>query len=237
MTIAAGGEIARPRGLVADHRALAGIRLIAPHPDLAPVQHSGSTLLSATLAEVATAAWTTWSGCRRRHVLSCRNTTGCPSWSDASGDRALSAFLVEQGALMIVASVLAQAGIVPVAIFSPFSAKCRCTSSNSRRPRSCALSRWRKRHTVVASGTGSRPRSIPTKPRIATEAYRASSTAGSDRLNQHPLDPNRRTAIAGLGIERLDQPAQRRPRHHPRHLREKHRPPGRLGVALKLHTR
>ena len=42
------------------------------------------------------------------------------------GSRALSAFLVEDGALMIVAST-----IVPVATFSPFDAKCCCTSSNS----------------------------------------------------------------------------------------------------------
>src|SRR5690348_16293419 len=46
-----------------------------------------------------------------------------------SGSRAFSAFLVEDGALMIVAST-----IVPVATFSPFAAKCRCTSSNSYWP-------------------------------------------------------------------------------------------------------
>jgi IS5 family transposase len=32
-------------------------------------------------------------------------------------------------------------------------------------------------------------------------------------------------AIAGFGIERLDQPAQRRPRHHPFHLGQKYPPP------------
>jgi hypothetical protein len=48
-----------------------------------------------------------------------------------SGSRALALFLVEDGALMMVAST-----IVPVAIFSPFSARSRCTASNSRRPRS-----------------------------------------------------------------------------------------------------
>ena len=50
---------------------------------------------------------------------------------------------------------------------------------------------------------------------------------------QHPLDPNRRAAIARLGIDRLDQPAQRRPRNHPPHLGQKRRPPRRLGVPLK----
>src|SRR6516164_9214475 len=104
-------------------------------------------------------------GCRRQDAPSCQSTTDCPSWSDASGSRALLAFLVEDGALMIVAST-----IVPVATFSPLAARCRWTSSNSRRPRSFASSRWRKRHTVVSSGTGSRPRSTPTKPRIARES-------------------------------------------------------------------
>src|SRR6516162_3886696 len=54
---------------------------------------------------------------------------------------------------------------------------------------------------------------------------------------QHPLDPNRRAAIARLGIDRLDQPAQRQPRNHPLHLAQKRRPPRRLGVALKPHRR
>jgi hypothetical protein len=66
------------------------------------------------------------------------NLAGCcdppqplPIARGISGSRALSAFLVEDGALMIVAST-----IVPVATFSPLAARCRCTSSNSCRPRS-----------------------------------------------------------------------------------------------------
>jgi len=50
---------------------------------------------------------------------------------------------------------------------------------------------------------------------------------------QHPLDPDRRAAIARLRIERLDQRAQRRPRHYALHLGEKCRLPRRLAVALK----
>jgi transposase, IS5 family len=38
---------------------------------------------------------------------------------------------------------------------------------------------------------------------------------------QHPLDPDRRAAIARLGIERRDQRAQRRPGHNPLHLGKK----------------
>src|SRR5215471_12161132 len=54
---------------------------------------------------------------------------------------------------------------------------------------------------------------------------------------QHPLDPDRRAAIARLWIKWLDQHAQRRPRHNPLHLSQKRYPPRRLGVALKPHCR
>ena len=54
---------------------------------------------------------------------------------------------------------------------------------------------------------------------------------------QHPPDINRRRATAGLWIERLDQRAQRRPRHNPLHLTEKRRPLRRLGVTFEPHCR
>src|SRR5215469_7258296 len=54
---------------------------------------------------------------------------------------------------------------------------------------------------------------------------------------QHPLDADRRTAIARLRVERLDQPAQRRPWHHALHLGQKRRPPPWLGIALKPRRR
>src|SRR5207248_5848104 len=54
---------------------------------------------------------------------------------------------------------------------------------------------------------------------------------------QHPLDPDRRPAIARLRIEWLDHRTQRRPRHHPLHLGKKRCPPRRLGVAVKPHCR
>src|SRR5215472_13305456 len=50
--------------------------------------------------------------------------------------------------------------IVPVATFSPMAARCRCHLVEQPPPRSCASSRWRNRHTVVSSGTGSQPRSM-----------------------------------------------------------------------------
>ena len=54
---------------------------------------------------------------------------------------------------------------------------------------------------------------------------------------QHPLNPDRRAAVARLRIERLDQRAQRRPRHNALHLGKKCSPPRRFGVALKPHCR
>ena len=58
-------------------------------------------------------------------------------------------------------------------------------------------------------------------------ALRAFSTAGSDKLNQcwrkidaqHPLQTDRRATVAGLRINRFDQPTQATPRHHLLHLR------------------
>src|SRR5215510_14713796 len=166
MAIAAVDEVLRARGMPADHRPLTAIGLIAPHAGFVPVQQLGQ---HRTVGDIR----------RRRH---CR-VDQLAAAVDAEmrlhaeiplvallclmhlGIAGLLCILVEEGALMMVAST-----IVPVATFSPLAAKCRCTASNSRWPRSCASSRWRKRHTVVSSGTGSRPRSIPTKRRIASES-------------------------------------------------------------------
>jgi hypothetical protein len=73
---------------------------------------------------------------------------------------------------------------------------------------------------------------------------RSSPARGRDRCRQNrALPANRRCAASAsprpagghcrFGIERLDQPAQRRLLHHPFHLGQKPRPPRRLGVALK----
>jgi hypothetical protein len=45
---------------------------------------------------------------------------------------------------------------------------------------------------------------------------------------QHPLDPDRRAAIARLRIDRFDQLSQRRPRYNALHLGKKRCPPRRL---------
>jgi hypothetical protein len=79
---------------------------------------------------------------------------------------------------MIVAST-----IVPVVIRTPLPSRCRFTASSISPPSPCSSSKWRNLQIVVSSGTGSRPKSMPTKSRITTESYSASSTAGSDRLN------------------------------------------------------
>jgi hypothetical protein len=87
-----------------------------------------------------------------------------------------------------------------------------------RRPRSCASSRWRKRHTsrlvrhqlaaeVDPDKTAHRHRLIQ---RLFYRWVRQVEPVLQKIDTQNPFDPNRRTAIAGLGIERLDQPVQRR---------------------------
>jgi hypothetical protein len=78
---------------------------------------------------------------------------------------------------MIVASVLAQAGIVPCRINSPRSSSIASISANSALVKSWRSSQWRNFNSVVASGTGSWFRSIPAKPRNAWLSYSASSSA------------------------------------------------------------
>ena len=60
MPIAAIDKVPRLGCALPDHRALAAVSLVAPHAGLVAVQQIGSTLLSATLAGVATTAWISW---------------------------------------------------------------------------------------------------------------------------------------------------------------------------------
>ena len=57
VAIAAIGEIPGLGRMLPDHRPLAAVSLVTPHPGLAPVQELGNTVLSATLAGVAATAW------------------------------------------------------------------------------------------------------------------------------------------------------------------------------------
>src|SRR5438105_7052168 len=154
-----------------------------------------------------------------------------------SGSRALSAFLVEDGALMIVAST-----IVPVATFSPFAAKCRCTSSLAQIVRFEQMTEAAHRrlvgHRLAAEvDVDKMPHGRRIVERLFHRRVRQIEPLLQEIDPQHPLDPDRRAAIARLGIEWLDQRAQRRPRHNALHLGKKRCPPRRLGVALKPHRR
>src|ERR1700685_1325003 len=73
--------------------------------------------------------------------------------------------------------------IVPVVMRTPRACKCRFTAPRIFSPSLCSSSKCRNLHTVVSSGAGSCPKSIPTNCLITGESYRASSTAGSDKLN------------------------------------------------------
>src|SRR5207302_1755473 len=151
-----------------------------PHTRVSsPCNRSGSTAESATLAAVATAVWMIFV------LLSTPTCAFIPKYHCLpffvwciSGSRCCSRFLVEVGACRMAAST-----IVPVVIRTPCACKCRFTCPKICSPSWCASSKCRNLHTVVSSGTGSQPRSMPTNCRITTESYSASSTAGSDRLN------------------------------------------------------
>ena len=85
-----------------------------------------------------------------------------PSGRGMAASRCLALFLVEGAAAMMVASTM-----VPSRMNSPRSARLALISSKIRCVSECLSSRWRKRSSVVASGTLSMERSIPTKSRIA----------------------------------------------------------------------
>jgi hypothetical protein len=81
------------------------------------------------------------------------------------GSRVPVAFFVDEGAAMMVASM-----IVPMLIAKPRARSCALTSSNSTRPSPCCSSRWQNLQAVVSSGTGSWPRSMPTNARSVAES-------------------------------------------------------------------
>src|SRR5436190_223967 len=180
MAVAPVGEVLGVRRVIADHVFLPSIGLIAIHPRLVAVQQPAKQLCVMHVC------------CGGLHRV---DQLGLAVHPDVQlhpeiplltlprlvhlRSRALASFLVELGAAMIVASTM-----VPPATFRPREARCSFTRSNSGLPRSWRSSRWRKLRIVVSSGTGSRPRSMPTNRRIDSESYSASSAAGSDRLNQ-----------------------------------------------------
>ena len=94
--------------------------MVAPHAGLVAVQQIGQHRAVGDIGGVATIAW----------ISLVRLSTPKCAFAELPlialfrlmGTRALSAFLVEDGAVMIVASK-----IVPVTTFSRFAATCRCT--------------------------------------------------------------------------------------------------------------
>jgi hypothetical protein len=80
---------------------------------------------------------------------------------DISGSRALSLFLVEDGASMIVASTS-----VPERSVIPWSARWPFTSAMIASVSACFSSRWRKLRIVVSPGIGSSQSAMPAKLRI-----------------------------------------------------------------------
>src|SRR5215471_16469495 len=89
VAVAAIGEIPGFWRVPPDHRPLAAISLIAPHPGLLPMQQIRQHRAVGGIGRGGGHRMDpAWYGCRRQDEPSCRSTTGCPSWSDASPDHA-----------------------------------------------------------------------------------------------------------------------------------------------------
>jgi hypothetical protein len=172
MTVAAIGEVPGLGRVLPDHRPLATVSLITPHAGLVAVQQIGQHRAVGDIG-------------RRRHHRVDQLAAAVDPEMRLHAEIPLVSFLglMHLGIARLV-GVFDRGGRIDDGGIDNRAGGGRPTSSNSGRPNSCSSSRWRKRHTVVSSGTGSRPRSMPTKHRIACESYSASSTAGSDRLNQ-----------------------------------------------------
>ena len=109
---------------------------------------------------------------------SCPKCQFCPflAWW-ASGSRAPSAFLVDDGLSMKVASTM-----VPRLTASPPSAADPKAEETMASPTPQRSSRWRNLHRVVASGTSKG--ATPTKERIVAESQTWSSHSRSERPKQ-----------------------------------------------------
>ena len=118
-----------------------------------------------------------------------------------SGSRAWSAFLVDDGALMIVASTM-----VPLATFRSARREMAMDLLEQAVAQLVLFQQVAEAATVVSSGTGSRPKSMPTKPTYRRQIVERLLDRRVGQVEpvlqqvdaQHPLDPDRRAAIARL---------------------------------------
>src|SRR5438309_8376412 len=88
VAVAAIGEIAGLGRALPDYRPRAAVSLITPYPGLIAVQQIGQHRAVRHWPASAPPHGSAWFGCRPRNAPSSRNTTGCPSSSGASRDRA-----------------------------------------------------------------------------------------------------------------------------------------------------
>src|SRR6516162_4232981 len=116
---------------------------------------------------------------------------------------------------MIVAST-----IVPLATFTPLAVKCRCTSSNNCKQLPAQIVLFEQMAEAAYRGlVGHRlaaevdPDKPPHRRRIVKRLLHRRVRQVEPLLQKidapHPLDPDRRAAIAWFGINRFEQPAQR----------------------------
>ncbi len=167
-----------------------------------------------------------WSCDRPQRGPSCRSTTGCPSWSGAySGSRSPFAFLVELGALMIVAFHDRARGD-----FQPFGLKVASDFSKELLAQIVRFEQMPKlahrgligRRFTAKINAHERAHRHRVVQRLLHRWVRQVEPLLQEVDAQHPLKPNRPTPrTLRLRVHRIDQRYQPRPRHHPLHL-----PPG-----------
>src|SRR6516164_4615138 len=241
VAVAAIGEILRSRRMPADHRPLAAISLIAPHPGLLAMQQIGQhravggigrggghrmdqlgTAVDAKMSLHAEVPLVALLGLmhlgitRLLGVLGRRRRVDDRGVDDRAGGHLQS--LCHQMPLHFIKQLPAQ-----IMLFQQMAEAAHCRLVRHRLAAEIDADKIAHRHRIVERLFHRRVRQVePLLQKIDA---------------QHPFDPNRRAAIAGLGIERLDQSAQPRPRNHSLHLSQKYRPPRRLAVTFKPHPR
>src|SRR5512133_1671960 len=151
-----------------------------------------------------------------------------------SGSRALSAFLVELGALMMVASTM-----VPVLTLKPRSCNSCPTLANRASPSLLSLSSLRNFNIVVASATGSRPSNAHKVAQAGavvqgflTGQIRQVEPVLDEVDAQHAFQTNGWASVARFGVVGLDNFTQLSPWHDGLHGLEELVATRRLAVML-----
>src|SRR5215469_6521743 len=166
MAIAAIDEVPRPWGVLPNDRLLTAVCLITPHAGLSPMQQIGQ---HRTVGDI---------GWRRHHRVDQLAAAVDPEMSLHPKVPLVALLgLMHLGIARLVGILGRRWRIDNGRIdnragghLQPLGGKVPLYLVEQPPAQIVGFERWRKRQTVVSSGTGSRPRSMPTKRRIACES-------------------------------------------------------------------